>query len=196
MKFNFMGGHASIDNISVTQWGTRRNSNEVTIALVGNNTRNKSHQNFTLDMAEVLAFKGRTGQDFIVRDRNRKKKFQTSFYNKYKQLDRGSERDSKVPVNQVSPYRTQRPNFTSSKEGLSKSPTNNPDFSQFSKEQTQLYFLRKKQLQAQHPTARREAQKVLFPLSKKTRAWATRKYKASSCKTKTNSLSQAMLAQA
>jgi hypothetical protein len=167
MKFNFMGGHASVDNISLTQWGTRRNSNEVTIALVGNNTQNESHHNFTLGMAEVLAFKGSTGQDFIVRDSIRKKKFQTSFYNKYKQLDRGSDRDSKVPVNQVSPYCTQRLNFTSYKEELSKSPTNNHYFSQFSKEQTQLYFLRKKHFQAQHPTARREAQKVLFPLSKK-----------------------------
>lgn len=167
MKFNFMGRHASVDNISVTQWGTKRNSSNITIALVGNHTQNKSHQNFTLSMAEALAFKGSTGQDFIIRDRDRNKKFQTSFYNKYKQLDRGSDSDSKVPVNQVSPYRTQRLNFASSKEELSKSPTNKPDFSQFSKEQTQFYFLRKKQFQAQHLTARREDQKVTFPLLKK-----------------------------
>jgi hypothetical protein len=167
MKFNFMGGHASLDNISVTQQGTRCNSTEVTIALVGNHTRNKSHQNFTLGMAEALAFKGSTGQDFIVRDSDKKKKFQLSFYNKYQQVDRSSDRDSKVPANQVSLYCTQRLNLASSKEELPKSPTNKPDFKPFSKEQTQLYFLRKKQFQAQHPTASREAQKVTFPILKK-----------------------------
>ena len=95
-----------------------------------------------------------------------KKKFQTSFYNKYKQLNPSPDRTSKPHARQMSPYRTRRLDFTSSKEELPKSPTNKPDFSPFSKKQTQLHFLRKKQFQAQHPTARHEAQKVTPPIKK------------------------------